>query len=64
MESILRDLVGKNVLVYTEGHLGHADEGVLEAFDSQWVRVKKESGEDLYFSFFAVRIIKPNAAPR
>jgi len=60
MSSVLQDLIGKKVSVYSnQPGAERQDVGVLEAADSQWLRIRKSDTEVLYFSVVLVRLIKP-----
>lgn len=54
--SILKRAVGKRIKLY--GGAGSSDEGVLEATDGHWVLLRKDNGEELYFSSSLIRLIK------
>lgn len=56
-DTILRRLVGKKVKVFSGQ--GNTDVGVVEATDGMWVLLRKENGEELYFSAALIRLIKP-----
>ncbi len=58
MDEMLRSLVGRQVQVFSvRGETEVSDIGVLEAYDSNWLCIRK-SGEALYFSIHRVRLIK------
>ena len=59
MGDLLSVLIGQQVQVYSvRGETEVSDIGVLEAYDANWLCVRK-SGEALYFSVHRVRLIKP-----
>lgn len=56
---LLRDLVGKYVQVYSvRGEAEISDAGILEAYDGDWLRLRKDDAL-LYFSVYRIRLIKP-----
>jgi len=60
MSSVLQDLIGKKVSVYSnQPGAERQDVGVLEAADDHWLRIRKSDTEVLYFSVVLVRLIKP-----
>ncbi len=59
MDEMLRALVGRQVQVFSvRGETEVSDSGVLEAYDNNWLCIRK-GGEALYFSIHRVRLIKP-----
>lgn len=59
MTSLLQELVGRQVTVYSVAGNGSAsDTGVLEAFDDQWIRISR-NGDSLYFPIHHIRLVKP-----
>jgi ferredoxin-fold anticodon binding domain-containing protein len=58
MPSILQELVGKHVDIVTVSNTDFHDRGVLDAVDDNFVRIRKESGEELYIAFYHIRLIK------
>lgn len=59
MNELLQELVGQRVRVYsTAGNSGYGDEGILEAFDGQWLRLRRD-GETLFFCVYNIRLLKP-----
>jgi hypothetical protein len=62
MNSVLSELLGKEVEVrsMSSGDSGTdwKDSGVLEAFDGQWLKLRK-GHERLYFPIYNVRLVKP-----
>jgi hypothetical protein len=51
--------VGKEVKVWSqEGDTRFTDEGVLEAFDHPWLRLRTHAGEVLCFSVHNIRLVK------
>lgn len=59
MDSVIRELLKTRVAVYTvSGNTSYTDEGVLEAYDGAWLKLRKDSGEALYFSLHNVRLLK------
>jgi hypothetical protein len=60
MNSIIEELLGYNVQVRSQwGQSEGRDEGVLEACDGRWIRLRKDNGETLYFPIANVRLVKP-----
>lgn len=58
MDEMLRALVGRQVQVFSvRGETEVSDLGILEAFDDNWICIRK-AGESLYFSIHRVRLIK------
>ncbi len=61
--SVLQDLIGQRAIIWSRmGQLEAKDEGILEAFDSLFVRLRCQTmtGEALlYFPLYNVRLIKP-----
>lgn len=58
MNDVLSSLVGRMVQLYSvRGETEVSDTGTLEAYDSNWLCLRK-SGEALYFSIARVRLIK------
>lgn len=56
---LLRDLVGKNVQVYSvRGETEVSDVGTLEDCDGVWLRLRTDHGL-LFFSVHRIRLIKP-----
>lgn len=58
MTGLLKDLVGRQVVVYSGESGGYRDHGVLEAFDEHWFRLREKNGDLLYFSVHMTRLIK------
>ena len=59
MSDLLQELVGRAVQVYTvRGESEVSDTGVLDAYDDNWIRLRKENVL-LLFSVSRVRLIKP-----
>ena len=57
--SLLNDLVGKKVIVCSVGAgVEKQDVGMLEAHDSQFVKLKKSETETLFFGVQSIRFIK------
>ena len=57
---VLNELMGKSVEVRSLRGQGECvDSGVLEAYDEQWIKLRKDGGEVLYFSIANVRLLKP-----
>ena len=55
----LSEFIGHQVeIISMEGHDRYTDAGVLEAYDSPWVNLRKKSGELLCFSTYNIRLIK------
>lgn len=59
MEGLLRELVGREVVVYSGETGGYRDHGKLEAVDDRWIKVIQKNGEPLFFSIAMVRLVKP-----
>ena len=61
MSEILQELIGTRVRIYTAAPSGNSytDEGVLEAFDYHWLRLRNEFGERLVFPIYNIRLVKP-----
>ena len=60
MNSVLQELMGKKVSVYSNQPGGERqDVGILEAVDGIWIKIKKTETESAYFSAYQVRMIKP-----
>lgn len=60
MNPVLNDLIGKYVEVVSLGaETRYVDIGVLEAFDANWIRIRKDNGEILCFSLYNIRLLKP-----
>jgi hypothetical protein len=60
MNSVLQELIGKKVSVYSnQPGAERQDVGILEAVEGNWIKVKKSDTESVYFSVFLVRMIKP-----
>ncbi|MFN3650480.1 MAG: hypothetical protein ACK47B_12955 [Armatimonadota bacterium] len=59
MNEALADLVGQKVRVYSTGaSQGWTDDGVLEAWDHPWLRIRKNNGETLCLAVYSIRLIK------
>jgi hypothetical protein len=60
MEQHLKELVGQDVMVYSNLPGSSArDKGTLEGCDALWLRLRKDSGEMLYFCLYNVRLVAP-----
>jgi hypothetical protein len=58
--SLISVLIGKKVTVYSNlGDVEKQDVGILEAGESDWIRLKKADGETMFFTIYNVRMIKP-----
>jgi hypothetical protein len=58
--NLILELIGKKVTIHTVlADSEKQDVGILQAADSDWVKLHKESGETLYFSTGRIRMIKP-----
>lgn len=58
-KGVLEDLLGAEVEVRSLRGQGECvDTGVLEAFDAQWIKVRKDD-EVLFFPIANVRLLKP-----
>ncbi len=58
--NIISVLQGKKVTVHSNiGDNDKQDVGFLEAFDPQWIRIRKQDGETLFFSLANIRMVKP-----
>lgn len=56
---LIQELVGKRIRVWSRGgETTYTDDGVLDAFDGEWLRLDK-GDEKLYFALYNVRLIKP-----
>ncbi len=56
---VLRDLLGQYVEVRSRaGQSEYTDKGMLEAYDSQWIRLRKDS-ETICFPIANIRLLKP-----
>lgn len=56
---MLNELVGKKITVYSKGDTERQDVGVLVAFDSQFIKLKKTDSETVFFNLALVRAVKP-----
>ncbi len=57
---IVSELAGRKVTVFTEqGEQERQDVGTLERVEGNWIKMRKDSGEVLYFSALKTRLIKP-----
>ncbi len=57
MEELLTDLIGQRVSVWS-GYQDRKDTGVLEGFESPWLRLRADDGDLLCFSMYSVRLVK------
>ena len=57
--SILQELVGRKVTVYSLADTERQDVGILQHVDEQVLKVKKNENEVLYFNLARVRLVKP-----
>jgi hypothetical protein len=58
--SLISVLIGKKVTVYSNlGDAEKQDVGILEAGETDWIRLRKADGETMFFTTFNVRMIKP-----
>ncbi|MDR3690748.1 MAG: hypothetical protein P4L46_15330 [Fimbriimonas sp.] len=58
--SLASVLIGVKITVYSrQGDTERQDVGLLEAVDSEWIRIKKNDGETLFFCLTNVRMLKP-----
>ncbi len=58
--NLILELIGKKVTVHSVlAETEKQDVGVLQAADSEWLKLHKESGETLYFSIHRIRQVKP-----
>ena len=59
MSEILRELIGRQVIVYSGTERGEGgDIGELVSYDNAWLCLRKGT-ELLYFSVFRIRLVKP-----
>ena len=59
MKDILEELLGEYIEVISRGgNTAYRDSGVLEDYDEQWIKIRKEL-ETLYFPIANVRVLKP-----
>lgn len=57
--NLLEELVGKKVSVYSIQATGERqDVGVLEAFDTHYLKIRKGESEVLFFSVYQIRLVK------
>lgn len=58
--SLISVLIGRKVTVYSNlGDTEKQDVGIVEAAETDWIRIRKADGETLFFTVFNVRMIKP-----
>ncbi len=58
MNTLLQELIGQTVKVYSEHGQGEAsDVGVLQAVDDHWLRLDTDAGV-IYFCLHRVRLVK------
>lgn len=58
--NLLSGLIGKKVTVYSNmGSTEKQDVAILEAAETEWIRVRKADGETFFFSIYNVRMVKP-----
>jgi hypothetical protein len=58
--NLISVLIGKKVTIYSNmGGTEKQDVGVLEAVESEWIRLRKADGETLFFTVYSLRQIKP-----
>lgn len=62
MEDVLRELLGKRVIVYSGENNAYSDKGTLEAYDGNWVRLRVPSGDLLCFPIYNIRLLKASEA--
>lgn len=58
---VLSDLEGRRVKVWSTGpgmDSSFVDEGVLEAYDDPWVRLRASNGQLLYLSSHTIRVVR------
>lgn len=59
MSELLEEWYGTRVAVWSNNYADSRDEGVLEAFDGIFVRMRSGKGEVMFFPITAIRLIKP-----
>lgn len=58
-DDVMSEVLGKYVEVRSQyGSSEGRDEGVLEAYDERWIKLRKANGDTLYFPIANVRIVK------
>ncbi|MDQ2731193.1 MAG: hypothetical protein M3Y56_06005 [Armatimonadota bacterium] len=58
---VLVDLQGRRVKIWATGpgmDVSFVDEGVLEAYDDPWLRLRALNGELLYLSSHTIRVVR------
>ena len=58
MNTLIQELLERRVEVRSGSTEGR-DSGTLEACDERWIKLRKDSGELLYFPIANVRLVKP-----
>ena len=59
MKVLIEELIGKTVEIRSQaGQADYRDDGVLEACDERWLRLRK-GYELIYFPINNVRLVKP-----
>ena len=57
---VLQELVGEYVEVRSQaGNADYRDDGILEAYDDRWIKLRKSNSECIYFPIANVRLVKP-----
>lgn len=60
MKGILEELPRQHVEVRSQANNhDYRDDGVLEEYDERWIKIRKSSGETIYFPIANVRLLKP-----
>lgn len=58
--SLIAELVGKKVTVFSEQAGGERqDVGTLTAVDLPFLKLLKADGDEMYFSVYMIRLVKP-----
>jgi hypothetical protein len=58
--NLILELIGKKVTVHSLlADSEKQDVGMLQAADSEWLRLHKENGDILYFQTKRIRVVKP-----
>lgn len=53
---VLQGIVGRRIRVWSGE--SYWDEGILEAFDDNWLHLRNADGEALFFPIYNIRLVK------
>lgn len=59
MSDLLKELLGKHVELRSQSERDWRDDGILQDYDERWIKLRKSSGDTIYFPIVNVRLVKP-----